>query len=206
MLVASDECYAEFTWAGRPRSILEHGLDGVLAVHSISKRSNLAGVRAGFYAGDPEVVAFLRSCASTPGLWCPARSRRRSRSPTATTSTSSASAPSTLHDCNCSSDALGPFGVNAPMPDGSFYLGARRRDSTAGISPPLLAETSGLIVSPGELYGDAGAHFVRIAIVQPDDRLALAASRLRASLYDRYAVRMAISRRESTTGSNTSPK
>ena len=58
VLVASDECYAEFTWAGRPRSILEHGLDGVLAVHSISKRSNLAGVRAGFYAGDADIVAF----------------------------------------------------------------------------------------------------------------------------------------------------
>ena len=34
VLVASDECYAEFTWAGRPRSILEHGSEGVLAVHS----------------------------------------------------------------------------------------------------------------------------------------------------------------------------
>jgi aspartate/methionine/tyrosine aminotransferase len=66
--VASDECYAEFTWAGRPRSILEHGLDGVLAVHSISKRSNLAGVRAGFYAGDPELVSYLRSVRQHAGF------------------------------------------------------------------------------------------------------------------------------------------
>ena len=61
MLVASDECYAEFTWATPARSILETGATGVLAVHSISKRSNLAGFRAGFYAGDEEVVAYLRS-------------------------------------------------------------------------------------------------------------------------------------------------
>ena len=50
--VFSDECYCEFTWDGPPRTILEHGLDGVVAVHSLSKRSNLAGLRVGFYAGD----------------------------------------------------------------------------------------------------------------------------------------------------------
>ncbi len=55
----SDECYVEFTWDGPGRTILEHGTDGVVAVHSLSKRSNLAGVRAGFYAGDPELVRFL---------------------------------------------------------------------------------------------------------------------------------------------------
>src|SRR5690606_35148347 len=56
--VLSDECYVEFTWAGggRGRTVLEHGADGVLAVHSLSKRSNLAGARAGFYAGDAELV------------------------------------------------------------------------------------------------------------------------------------------------------
>lgn len=63
VLVASDECYVEFTWRGRPvrpdvapgRSILEHGTDGLLAVHSLSKRSNLAGLRVGFYAGQPDL-------------------------------------------------------------------------------------------------------------------------------------------------------
>ena len=33
--VFSDECYTEFTWDGPPRSILQHGLDGVVAVHSL---------------------------------------------------------------------------------------------------------------------------------------------------------------------------
>ena len=56
----SDECYCEFTWDGPPRTILEHGPDGVVAVHSLSKRSNLAGLRAGFYAGDAELVAYLQ--------------------------------------------------------------------------------------------------------------------------------------------------
>ncbi len=57
--VFSDECYAEFTWEGPPRSVLGSGPDGVVAVHSLSKRSNLAGVRAGFYAGDEDLVTYL---------------------------------------------------------------------------------------------------------------------------------------------------
>ena len=59
VLLVSDECYIEVTWSGQPRTILAHGVDGVVAVHSLSKRSNLAGVRAGFYAGDPELVGYL---------------------------------------------------------------------------------------------------------------------------------------------------
>ena len=69
--VFSDECYAEFTWDGSPRSVLQHGLDGVVAVHSLSKRSNLAGVRVGFYAGDAELVEFLRAVRQHAGLMVP---------------------------------------------------------------------------------------------------------------------------------------
>ena len=57
--VFSDECYVEFTWDGPGRTVLEHGLEGLIAVHSLSKRSNLAGVRVGFFAGDPELVGYL---------------------------------------------------------------------------------------------------------------------------------------------------
>ena len=69
--VFSDECYAEFTWDGPPRSVLQHGPDGVVAVHSLSKRSNLAGVRVGFYAGDAELVEFLRAVRQHAGLMVP---------------------------------------------------------------------------------------------------------------------------------------
>ena len=69
--VFSDECYADFTWADKPQSILEHGIEGVVAVHSLSKRSNLAGVRAGFFAGDAELVEFLRVVRQHAGLMIP---------------------------------------------------------------------------------------------------------------------------------------
>ena len=179
VLVASDECYADFTWAGAPRSILEHGLEGVLAVHSISKRSNLAGLRAGFYAGDPDVVAYLRLLRQHAGLMVPGpvqaavavayrddehvgeqRSRYRNR-------------------LELLSVALTEFGLDAPLPEGSFYLWCAQTGLDGWELGALLAEASGIIVSPGQLYGEAGRNFVRIAVVQPDERLALVASRLR---------------------------
>ncbi|GIR37294.1 MAG: hypothetical protein CM15mP49_26790 [Actinomycetota bacterium] len=45
--IFSDECYVEFVWGQKPSTILHHGNEGVVAVHSLSKRSNLAGIRRG---------------------------------------------------------------------------------------------------------------------------------------------------------------
>jgi succinyldiaminopimelate transaminase len=177
--IASDECYAEFTWAGPPRSILEHGTDGVLAVHSSSKRSNLAGIRAGFYAGDEELVGFLKSVRQHAGFMVPApiqaavavaygddehvniqRERYRNR-------------------LAMMSEALEDFGVDAPMPEGAFYLWCSKEGLDGWALARELAERSALVVSPGELYGEDGRDFVRLAVVQSDERLALAAARLR---------------------------
>lgn len=181
VLVASDECYAEFTWAGAPRSILEHGSDGVLAVHSCSKRSNLAGMRAGFYAGDDEMVGYLKSVRQHAGFMVPApvqaavavaydddehvnvqRERYRAR-------------------LTMMAAALRDFGVDAPMPEGSFYLWCSKEGLDGWALASEIAERSALVVSPGELYGEDGRDFVRLAVVQSDERLELAASRLRGT-------------------------
>ncbi|HTT58863.1 MAG TPA: aminotransferase class I/II-fold pyridoxal phosphate-dependent enzyme [Acidimicrobiales bacterium] len=181
VLVASDECYCEYTWATSPRTILEYGAAGVIAVHSVSKRSNLAGVRAGFYAGDPEVVGYLRSVRQHAGLMVPgpvqaavalaygddehvARQRERYWS-----------------RLEVLARALDFVDVAAPTPEGAFYLWCSKEGMDGWELAAMLAQRSGLVVSPGELYGDAGRDFVRIAVVQPEERLELAASRLRAS-------------------------
>lgn len=179
VLAASDECYAEFTWAGAPRSILEHGSAGVLAVHSCSKRSNLAGMRAGFYAGDEELVGYLKLVRQHAGFMVPApvqaavavafdddehvnvqRERYRDR-------------------LTLMSGALQDFGVEAPMPEGAFYLWCSKEGLDGWQLASEIAERSALVTSPGELYGEDGRDFVRLAVVQSDERLALAASRLR---------------------------
>src|SRR5581483_9784789 len=66
--VLSDECYAEFTWRGAPETIVAHRTEGVLALHSLSKRDNFAGARIGFYAGDAELVHYLREVRKHAGL------------------------------------------------------------------------------------------------------------------------------------------
>jgi aspartate/methionine/tyrosine aminotransferase len=178
VLVASDECYAEYTWAGRPRSILEHGLAGVLAVHSVSKRSNFAGARAGFYAGDPEVVTYLRSVRQHAGFMV--SGPVQAAVAVAYRDDEHVNVQRAIYRARLEllSDALGALDIDAPFPEGSFYLWCSKAGMDGWELAALLAERSALIVSPGELYGEAGASFIRLAVVQPDDRLALAASRL----------------------------
>jgi len=178
VLVASDECYAEFTWTSRPRTILEHGRDGVLALHSISKRSNLAGLRAGFYAGDAGVVAYLRSVRQHAGLMVPGPVQDAVALAYGDDDHVEVQRQRYLARLERLSAALSRVEIDAPMPEGSFYLWCSKSGLDGWALAQLLAERSGLVASPGELYGEPGRDFVRIAMVQPDERIELVASRL----------------------------
>jgi aspartate/methionine/tyrosine aminotransferase len=179
--VFSDECYAEFTWDGSPRSILTEGVDGVIAVHSLSKRSNLAGVRAGFYAGDPDLVEFLLVVRRHAGLMVPGpvqAAAARALDDDAHVDEQRARYSQRL---SFLADVLSRWGLPVSTPAGGFYLWAPVPESVAGGGWGLaerLAADGGLLVSPGDLYGDDGAGFVRIAVVQPAVRLELVADRL----------------------------
>ncbi|MDR1432114.1 MAG: succinyldiaminopimelate transaminase, partial [Propionibacteriaceae bacterium] len=75
-LLASDECYGEFGWEAQPCSVLDESIcsgdtAGLLAVHSLSKRSNVAGYRAGFVAGDQVVLAELLELRKHAGMMLP---------------------------------------------------------------------------------------------------------------------------------------
>jgi len=181
VLVASDECYADFTWAGRPRSMLEHGAAGVLVVHSISKRSNLAGLRAGFYTGDPETVSFLRLVRQHAGLMVAGPVQAAVAVAYGDDEHVERQREVYRARLQLLIDALDPLGVHVPFPEGSFYLWCHKEGMDGWALAQWLAEKSALIVSPGDLYGHAGAPCVRIAVVQPDERLVLAASRLRST-------------------------
>jgi succinyldiaminopimelate transaminase len=179
--VFSDECYAEFTWAGPPRSMLEHGLDGVVAVHSLSKRSNLAGVRVGFYAGDPELVAFLSLVRRHAGLMVPGPAQAAGAVALADDAHVEVQRDRYLERLAFMADVLTRWGCPTRLPEGAFYLwvpvpGERWTDAWSMAEE--LARTAGLLVGPGDLYGAEGAGFVRVALVQPMDRLELVAERL----------------------------
>jgi succinyldiaminopimelate transaminase len=176
--VLSDECYAEFTWDGLPHSILEHGLDGVLAVHSLSKRSNLAGLRVGFYAGDTELVHYLSEVRKHAGFMVPGPVQAAAVVALDDDDHVDAQRERYLERLQYFADVLRAEGAKVDLPGGSFYLWARAPGDDAWAFTRDLAERGGCLVSPGDLYGPAGAGHVRVAMVQPLERLALVAERL----------------------------
>ena len=67
-------------------------------------------------------------------------------------------------------------GYEVSPPLGGFYLWFDARDGWAFAEQ--LADCGGALVSPGDFYGAGGSQNVRVAVVQPDERLAMVADRL----------------------------
>ena len=175
--VFSDECYAEFTWNGPPRTILEHGLDGVVAVHSLSKRSNLAGLRVGFYAGDEELVGYLQEVRKHVGMLVPGPAQAAAAVALDDDAHVEVQRARYRQRLDLMAGALSRWtGLDVPLPDGGFYLWFAAGDGWSVAE--RLARDGGVLVSPGDFYGSASAHFVRVAVVQPLDRLNLVVERL----------------------------
>jgi succinyldiaminopimelate transaminase len=175
--VFSDECYVEFTWEGRARTILEHGLDGVVAVHSLSKRSNLAGVRVGFYAGDPDLVQYLSEVRKHVGMMVPGPAQAAGVAALADDAHVALQRDRYRSRLDRMAAVLATWsGIEIPLPAGGFYLWYRVGDAWAYTE--RLARESGALLSPGDFYGAAGSEYVRVAVVQPDDRIDLVARRL----------------------------
>jgi len=187
--VVSDECYAEFTWAQwPPPTILHHGTEGVLALHSLSKRSNLAGLRVGCYVGDAELVTYLSEVRKHAGLMVPGPVQAAAALAWADDAHVEAQRARYRARLERLAEVLAAAGLEAAPPAGGFYLwvpvpawaheAAGEGGDGAWVLARRLAEVAGALVSPGDFFGEAGAGHVRIAVVQPDDRIELVARRL----------------------------
>ncbi|HEX9529875.1 MAG TPA: aminotransferase class I/II-fold pyridoxal phosphate-dependent enzyme, partial [Acidimicrobiales bacterium] len=126
--VFSDECYVEFTWSGPRRTILEHGHDGLVAVHSLSKRSNLAGARVGFYAGDPELVHYLSEVRKHAGMMVPGPVQAAAVVALSDDDHVEAQRDRYRARLERMRAVLATVDVHAPQPAGSFYLWAPAPD------------------------------------------------------------------------------
>jgi succinyldiaminopimelate transaminase len=175
--VFSDECYAEFTWGTAPQSILQHGLDGVIAVHSLSKRSNLAGVRVGFYSGDAEIVDYLKEVRKHAGFMVPGPAQAAGVAALDDDEHVRVQRDRYLSRLEMMAKTLTTWsGIDIALPSGGFYLWFNAGD--AWEFTEKLAREGGALVSPGDFYGAGGSHNVRVAVVQPDAKLAMVAKRL----------------------------
>lgn len=179
--VFSDECYAEFTWTASPTSALQYSLEGVVAVHSLSKRSNLAGLRVGFYAGDHDIVDYLKEVRKHVGMMLPGPAQAAGVAALADNAHVAEQRDRYLRRLETVRAVVGKWsGFDIAMPAGGFYLWFDAHDGWAFAE--RLAREAGTLVSPGDFYGAGGANNVRIAVVQPDDKIALMAKRLGISI------------------------
>lgn len=180
-LLVSDECYLEFAWEAEPVTVLDPeinggSLDGILAVHSLSKRSNLAGYRAAFVVGDATVVSELLAVRKHLGFMLPAPVQAALAA--ALADDAHVDAQRALYAARRESlrTALIGAGFRIDHSEGALYLWASR-DEPCLDTVAWLAER-GILVAPGSFYGAAGAAHVRVAFTATDERIAAAVARL----------------------------
>lgn len=184
VLVASDECYFEFAATAEgekapPATMLHAGTDGVLAVHSMSKRSNMAGMRCGFITGDADVVGYLGEVRKHAGLMVPIPIQAAATAALGDDAPVDAQFERYARRRARAAAALAELGIvhdGGPM---VFYLWLRAVDELDdGWELAARFAEAGTLVAPGDLYGPAGADHVRFSLAVPDDRLELALERL----------------------------
>jgi succinyldiaminopimelate transaminase len=182
-VVASDECYLELGWEREPVSILspdvcDGSYEGVLAVHSLSKRSNLAGYRAGFVAGDPAIVGDLLAVRKHAGLMVPAPVQAAMVA--ALGDTTHAQEQRSRYGARRTRlrAAVVAAGFTVDHSEAGLYLWATR-DEDCWSTVDWLADR-GILAAPGAFYGPAGQRHVRFALTATDERITAAAARLTA--------------------------
>jgi succinyldiaminopimelate transaminase len=180
-VLASDECYAEFGWDVEPVSVLHPSIcgdshAGLLAVHSLSKRSNLAGYRAAFLAGDPALVAQLLEVRKHAGMMVP--SPVQSALVAALTDSEHVLEQRERYAARRRLLRATLLGVGFRIDESAagLYLWATR-DENCWTTVDRFADR-GILVAPGEFYGPAGERHVRVALTATDERVAAAAERL----------------------------
>ena len=180
-LLVSDECYLECAWDQTPVSVLHPDIcggspEGILTVHSLSKRSNLAGYRCAFVAGDPAVVGELLAVRKNLGLQMPAPQQRamvaalEDDDHVVEQHATYAARRAKLRE------ALLQAGFEIDHSEASLYLWASRGEDCWS-TVAALADL-GILVAPGDFYGAAGARHVRVAFTATDERIDAAVARL----------------------------
>jgi aspartate/methionine/tyrosine aminotransferase len=182
IVVASDECYLELSWETQAVSVLHPTVSGsshrgVLAVHSLSKRSNLAGYRAAFVAGDVELVEELLAVRKHAGMIVPAPVQAAMTA--ALGDDAHVEAQREVYAARRARlrPALAGAGWQVSHSEAGLYLWASHPEYDAWGSVTRLAEL-GILVAPGVFYGPTGRDHVRIALTATDERIDAAVQRL----------------------------
>ena len=184
-VLVSDECYIELGWEAEPISVLHPDVcgdspEGILAVHSLSKRSNLAGYRCAFVAGDPALVGELLAVRKNLGLQVPGPQQAAMIAALGDDTHVAAQRERYAARRGRLRPALEHAGFRIDHSQGSLYLWATRGED-CWQTVAALADL-GILVAPGAFYGAAGREHVRVALTVTDERTDAAVERLAAVL------------------------
>src|SRR5271169_167850 len=181
VVVASDECYLGLGWDAEPLSVLHPSVcdgdhTGLLAIHSLSKSSSLAGYRAGFVAGDAALVGELLAVRKHAGMMVP----RPVQAAMVAALDDDAHEREQRERYRRRRDVLLPAfrsaGFTVEYSEAGLYLWVTRgepcRDTVGWLAQ------RGILAAPGEFYGARGAQHVRVALTATDERIAAAVDRL----------------------------
>ncbi|ELP69090.1 bifunctional succinyldiaminopimelate transaminase/glutamate-prephenate aminotransferase [Streptomyces turgidiscabies] len=181
VLIFSDECYFELGWEADPVSVLHPDVcggsyEGIVSVHSLSKRSNLAGYRAAFLAGDPEVLGPLLQIRKHGGMMTSAPTQAAVVAALGDDTHVREQRERYVARRTALREALVRHGFRIEHSEASLYLWATRGESCWDTVAHLA--DLGILVAPGDFYGTAGDMFVRVALTATDERVAAAVARL----------------------------
>ncbi|MGQ0575705.1 MAG: succinyldiaminopimelate transaminase [Pseudonocardia sp.] len=183
-VLASDECYLSLAGGTGALSVLHPDVcggspEGLLAVHSMSKSSNLAGYRAGFVTGDPALVAALLEVRKHAGMIVPRPVQAAMAAAASDDAHVTAQAAVYARRRAVLAPALAAAGLRVEHSEAGLYLWATA-DRPSRLTVRDLA-TQGVLVAPGDFYGPGGARHVRVALTASDERIAAAVHRLTAA-------------------------
>ena len=180
--VVSDECYLEFGDTAQPVSILSY-TDGnnsnILAVHSLSKRSSMAGYRGAFVIGDPVLIKKILEIRKHAGMMVPLPIQHAMIAALSDDTHVKEQRTRYNQRRKTLAPALESIGFKIEHSQAGLYIWCTRgEDSWKSVE--ALANL-GVLVTPGVFYGSDGAQHVRIAMTATDDAIADAAARISAS-------------------------
>jgi succinyldiaminopimelate transaminase len=180
-VLVGDECYLELVWDGETASLLHPSvsggrLDGLLVVHSLSKRSSMAGYRSGFVAGDPALVERLLQARRHAGMMVPDPIQAASVAAWGDDEHVEEQRERYRRRRTVLRRALTGAGFVVEHSEGGLYLWATDGEPCWD-TVTRLAEL-GILVAPGDFYGPAGDRHIRVALTATDERVAAAAERL----------------------------
>lgn len=183
-LLAADECYGEFGWDAEPVSVLnpaanDGSLTGILGCYSLSKRSNAAGYRAGFVAGDPRVVRELLEVRKHAGMMVSGPVQAAMIALLGDQTHVDHQRERYLRRRAMLKPALEHAGFRIDHSEGSLYLWATRGEPCRDSIDYLAGH--GILAAPGEFYGAAAARHVRVALTATDQAIGKAVARLLAT-------------------------